>query len=442
MKTEISPEDTMIQTLGERTVTSPLEFSVVHGDGISNFVDPDSRLLYDVEVKAGQNLENPVSFEKSGPYRMIYFPPNDVTVGIMTCGGLCPGLNNVIRAIFMELYYKYNVKNILGIPYGYQGLNPKAGHQPMRLSPEKVEEIHKAGGTILGTSRGRVEPEVMLDSLERHGINILFCLGGDGTQRGLHELSQLARERHKEIAFIGLPKTIDNDISFVFKTFGLDTAVTVADKALASAHFEAKSAYNGIGLVKVMGRASGFIASYATLANLDVNFCLIPEIDFDLDGAGGFLECLQRRLYKRKHAVIVVAEGAGQKFFDNESSSTDASGNPVLNDIGLYLKHRIKQYFKEKQIPVDLKYIDPSYMIRSVPTDSNDSIYTGDLARCAVHCGMAGKTDMLVGLWHGQFVNVPLGLIAGRQKKVNPESPLWRSVLSATGQPISMRVKQ
>lgn len=431
----ISPQETLVRSLGPCRIPNPLLTGIDGGPDIG-FVTERDRVLHDIAAESGYPG---VSFEKSGPMRSIYFSPNDVTAAVVTCGGLCPGLNNVIRSIVMQLYYKYGVRRILGIQYGFGGLDPETAFKPLELTPEKVSSIHEFGGSILGTSRGTIPAETMLKTIEDLGINLFFCLGGDGTQRGLHELSELALSRGREISFIGLPKTIDNDIAFVHKTFGLSTAVTMANEAINSAHFEAQSAFNGIGLVKVMGRYAGFIACYSTLANLDVNFCLIPEVDFDLDGPGGFLETLERRLYKRKHAVIVVAEGAGQKFFDEKSPDRDASGNAQLNDIGLLLKNRIKDHFKRKKIAVDLKYIDPSYMVRSMPTDSNDSIYTADLGRCAVHAGMAGKTDMLVGHWHGEFINVPLPLITANTKLVTTKSKLWTSVLEATGQPASMK---
>ncbi len=433
----IKPEETQVRTLGPCTFPSPLE-AVLGAQG-GDFPGQDVRIPQDIYVVGGQAPEMSVSFEKSGPSRTIFFDPNEVTAGILSCGGLCPGLNNVIRALVMELHYKYHVRKIYGIPYGFRGLSPEEGLKPVALLPENVTSIHTQGGSILGTSRGKVDAGRMVDVLSRMGVNLLFCMGGDGTQRGLHELAQTARDRGMPIAVVGLPKTIDNDIPFVYKTFGLDTAVTVASEAIRSAHTEAESAYNGIGLVKLMGRSAGFIASYATLANLDVNFCLIPEIDFDLDGPGGLLDCLERRLYARKHAVIVVAEGAGQKFFEAGATGTDLSGNPLLNDIGLLLKTRIKEHFKARNIPVDLKYIDPSYMLRAVGTDANDSVFTADLARHAVHAGMAGKTDMMVGYWHGEFINVPLPLVLSRVKRVNPGSGLWQSVLSATGQPRAMK---
>jgi 6-phosphofructokinase 1 len=278
----------------------------------------------------------------------------------------------------------------------------------------------------------------MVNTLEKLGINILFCIGGDGTLHGAHIIWQEVEKRGLPISVVGVPKTIDNDIGYVAKTFGFDTAVSEARQVLQCAHIEAKGAQNGIGLVKVMGRDSGFIAVHATLANLDVNFTLIPEVPFDLHGKGGFLDTLEQRLRKRHHAVIIVAEGAGQEFF-TENAGKDASGNILHKDIGVYLKDEITDYFRSKNLPITLKYIDPSYMIRSVPANASDSIFCSHLGRYAVHAAMAGKTDMIVGLWHDKFTHVPISVTISSRKKISPERSLWLSVLESTGQPVSMK---
>jgi len=433
-----SEKDFQIKTIGKPDILSPLEFSTTEGDGVVNFVEDSIRIPYLFRVTNDPEMQK-LSFEYAGPRKTIYFQPEDVTAAIMTCGGLCPGLNNAIRSIVMQLHHKYNVRKIFGVQYGQKGLDPDFGYDPIELTPKVVTKIHEVGGSFLGTSRGKVPTEVMVDTMEKLGINILFCLGGDGTQKGLHDIHIEATKRNLKIACVGIPKTIDNDISFVYKTFGLDTAVTIAKEAVRSAHCEAESAYNGIGLVKVMGRHSGFIAALTALANNDVNYCLIPEIKFDLHGQGGFFDVLEKRLARRHHAVIVVSEGTGQEFFEHENDAHDPSGNVRLKDIGLYLKEKINNYFKEKNIPTDLKYIDPSYMIRSVPTNANDSIFAAELGRMAVDAAMTGKTDMLIGYWHGYFTHVPLLLAVSERKEIYPESEMWRDVLSATGQPLSMK---
>jgi 6-phosphofructokinase 1 len=279
----------------------------------------------------------------------------------------------------------------------------------------------------------------MVNTLEKLGINLLFCIGGDGTLRGAHCIWEEIERRGLSISIVGIPKTIDNDIGYVTKTFGFDTAVSEARQVLQCAHTEAKGAPNCIGLVKVMGRDSGFIAAHATLANLDVNFTLIPEVPFDLHGKGGFLETLEQRIKKRHHAVIVVAEGAGQDLLRSGETRTDASGNVLHKDIGVFLKEEITRHFKSKNIPMTLKYIDPSYSIRSVPANASDSIFCAHLGRFSVHAAMAGKTDMIVGLWHDTFTHVPIPVTVEGRKKVSPDGALWLSVLESTGQPVSLK---
>ncbi|MDP8214089.1 MAG: ATP-dependent 6-phosphofructokinase [Candidatus Euphemobacter frigidus] len=435
----LKKEDFRIKSLGRPSVVSPIKFSTIRGDGIVNFIEDNVTIPYCIKSDCDPSTRD-FAFECAGPRKMIFFKPKEVTAGIMTCGGLCPGLNDAIRSIVMQLFYKYGVTKILGVQFGQKGLNPEFKHKLLKLTPDVVKDIHIQGGSILGTSRGRVDPEIMVDSLKRHGINALFCLGGDGTQKGLHEIYRVIKRRKLKIATIGIPKTIDNDISYNYRTFGVDTAITVARAAVRCAHSEAVSAYNAIGLVKVMGRRSGFIAALTTLAANDVNFCLIPEVPFKLQGEGGLLDALEKRLDRRHHCVIVAAEGAGQDLLKDEAAAAtyDASGNIRLGDIGFFLKNTIIENFKERAIHIDLKYIDPSYMIRSVPANANDSMFAAELGRLAANAAMAGKTDMMIGYWQSYFTHVPLPLAISKRKQVDPEGALWREVLSTTGQPVLM----
>ena len=432
-------QDFMVKTLGKPTIISPIEFSTTRGDGIVNFIEDDVAIPYSIQSYGDSSVRG-LAFESAGPRKMIFFQPDKVIAGIMTCGGLCPGLNDAIRSIIMQLFYKYGVSRILGIRYGQKGLDPASKHKPIRLTPDDVKNIHLRGGSELGTSRGRVDTGIMVDSLENYGINTLFCLGGDGTQKGLHDIYRVITERGLNIAVVGVPKTIDNDISYVYRTFGVDTAVTVARQAVRSAHSEAVSAYNAIGLVKLMGRESGFIAAMTTIAANDVNLCLIPEVPFSIDGEDGILDILEKRIRRRHHAVVVVAEGAGQEIMEKEKAAAtyDASGNIRLGDVGFFLKNTIIEHFKERGLPIDLKYIDPSYTIRSVPANAEDSMYAAALGRRAVDAAMAGKTDLLIGYWHNYFTHVPLELAVSKRKQVDPEGELWREVLSTTGQPVNL----
>ncbi|MFZ2089664.1 MAG: ATP-dependent 6-phosphofructokinase [Desulfobaccales bacterium] len=434
--------DTSIPALGEPKVDSPIKTSPLftrNGKLVEkNFVkDNENILVYDTLEYLEQlpAEEKPLSFELAGPRARIFFDSAKVHCAIATCGGLCPGTNDVIRAIVLELHHLYNVRHIYGVRYGFQGFIPRYGHDLMRLTPDEVADIHNYGGTILSSSRGSQDIEEIVDALERLNLSVLFLIGGDGTLRAANRISEELAVRKLKKNVIVIPKTIDNDIPLVSRSFGFDTAVEMATDAIRAAHTEALGAPNGIGLVKLMGRYAGFVAANASLALREVNFVLIPESDFDMDGDQGLLACLEERLKQRGHAVILVAEGAGQKFFTEENLPRDASGNIKSGDIGTYLSDRIREYLTSKGMEVNLKYIDPSYMIRSMPANYNDRIYCGFLGQNAAHAGMAGKTAMLVSRWHGHFVHVPIKATVGKIKEVDLDSPLWRSVLESTGQP-------
>jgi 6-phosphofructokinase 1 len=427
-----TPYDFTIQGLGECTIDSPLNVSYYTTDHRRVLFNSD--LHHYSDLKAPDGL--PLSVEVAGPRAKIFFDPAKTKAAIVTCGGLCPGINDVIRAAVMELYHRYGVQNIIGIRYGFRGFIPKYRHEVVQLSPEGVKDIYAIGGSILSSSRGRQEIGEIVNALRRMNIDILFCIGGDGTMRAVENITDEITKRNLNVSVIGIPKTIDNDLNLIQKTFGYDTAISEAVKAIECAHVEAKGAPMGIGLVKIMGRQSGHIATGAALAMSDVNYVLIPEVPFDLEGENGFLKVLERR----SHCVILVAEGAGQELMHREDRAveTDASGNLRLQDIGPFLKARIEDYFRQKGMEVNLKYIDPSYTIRSVPANASDSIYCGALGQYAVHAGMAGKTGMLVGLMKDEYVHLPLKMVSSGAQ-VNPEGNVWMRVLESTGQPPCMK---
>jgi 6-phosphofructokinase 1 len=379
--------------------------------------------------------EDPPTMELAGPREKIYFEPSRLKCGIVTCGGLCPGLNDVIRAIVMSLFHHYGVKTVYGFPFGYEGLAPKYGHKAVEFTPHTVSSIHQIGGTILGSSRGSQDITEMVDTLERMNIGILFTIGGDGTLRGARAISEEVKRRGLKIALIGIPKTIDNDISYVQLSFGFDTAVSEARRVTYAAHAEAEGARNGIGLVKLMGRDSGFIAAYSALADTQVNFCLVPEVPFGLET---FRKALRNRLERRSHGVIVVAEGAGQELMD-ATGEKDASGNIRLGDIGLFLRDQIRAFFNQMGAPVNLRYFDPSYSIRSQPANARDSAYCTLLGHNAVHAGMTGRTEMVVSFWRNEFTHVPIPIAVSQRKKIDPDGLLWSSVLASTGQPRDLK---
>ncbi|HOO40014.1 MAG TPA: ATP-dependent 6-phosphofructokinase [Syntrophales bacterium] len=421
-----------IESLGERTIPSPVL--------TSQFTPDDKRVLFNIGLHNYNAFTTadgrPLSLEVAGPREKIFFDPVTAKAAIVTCGGLCPGINDVIRAIVMGLYHRYGVRNIIGIRYGFQGLIPKYGHEIRTLTPEAVQDIHTYGGSILSSSRGKQNIVEMVTALKRMNVDLFFCIGGDGTMRAAGLIAEEVLRRNLNISVIGIPKTIDNDLNLIEKTFGFDTAISEAVKAVQSAHVEAKGAPMGIGLVKLMGRQSGHIAVGAALAQNDVNIVLIPEVPFDLEGEKGFLKTLEDRLQRRKHCVILVAEGAGQELMRKSDTplETDASGNLRLLDIGTFLRMKIEEHFKKIGVEINLKYIDPSYMIRSVRANAGDSIYCGALGLYAVHAGMAGKTGMLVGLMRDEYVHIPIKMVTFG-KKVDTDGNTWQRVLESTGQP-------
>jgi len=431
--------DTKIPTLGKAKIDSPVQRKKT-GSKAQTFVSDDDRILINIRPntleKMGKKIKDLPSLELAGPREKIYFDPSKTKCALVTCGGLCPGLNDIIRSIVLELHHNYGVKNIYGIKYGLQGFIPKYGHDMMDLNPEVVVNLLERGGSIIGSSRGPQDIDEIVDCLDRQNIGILFMIGGDGTLMAATRIADAIKEKNLKISIVGIPKTIDNDIYLVSRSFGFHTAVDEATRAIKAAHNEAEGYPNGIGLIKLMGRHSGFIAATAVLAQQDVNFVLVPEVDFDLDGPNGFLNALEKRLKLRKHAVIVAAEGAGQKFFDKKEDKNkfDESGNIRLKDIGLFLKEKIVSYFQAKNMEISLKYIDPSYTIRSLPANANDHVFCNFLGRDAVHAAMAGKTRLLIGRWNEHFIHLPMSASAGKRKKIHPEEKLWLSVLEATGQ--------
>lgn len=415
-----------ISHLGKALINSP----------VKHVVNDELRIPENIFQGVDGSRDNELLFELAGPRAKIYFDPKKTKAGIVTCGGLCPGLNDVIRSLFLELHYAYGVKEVIGFRGGYKGLDPNLGKEPFVLTTEMVDGIHKKGGTFLGTSRGPVDIRLAVDNLIKREINILFTIGGDGTQHGGNELFKEAERRGYLLSVVGVPKTIDNDVPFVSQTFGYLTAIEEASIVLDRAHTEAKSVDNGISLVKLMGRHAGFIAAGATMASQDVNFILVPEEPFKLDGPNGFLAALKERMQNRAHALIVVAEGAGQDLLMDIEDERDASGNIKTKDIGLYLRERIETFFKEEQIPIVFRYIDPSYIIRSSSANAEDSIHCDFFARNAVHAAMAGKTGVVIGYLHDQFIHVPIGLLANRKKRMDTNGMMWNGALASTGQPI------
>lgn len=431
------PDELLVKTLGPCTLPSPLG---LEGRGPGHYTSDEARVLLNAERPSVYGASE-LSFEKAGARKTIYFDPAHTRAGIVTCGGLCPGVNHVIRSAVLELRHRYRVRDVIGFRYGFSGMVEKHGHAPMSLGLDEVRMIHRQGGSRLGTSRGAEDVGAMVDTLQRLDLQVLLTIGGDGTLRGAHAITREIERRGANIAVVGIPKTIDNDVSWIDRTFGFETAVQIAKDAVDAAHTEALAAENGVGLVRLMGRDSGFIAAAATLASLDANYCIVPEVPVILGGETGFLAALEARLAARKHAVIVVGEGCSH-LFPEAVGERDASGNlryaSEAGDVGPRLRDAIIAHFKARNLPLTLKYIDPSYLIRSVPANAGDAIFCDGLARAAVHAAMAGKTDMVVGHWNGAATHLPIPLATAERKVIDPEGPMWLAVLETTGQPARM----
>lgn len=426
---------TTIKVLGKCRLETPIAPKL--GDRALFLVGSAERVPVDHRLSAiqqhGENAHLMPTFELAGPRNRIYFDPSKTRCGIVTCGGLCPGVNNVIQGLVRELISGYGVRSVVGFRCGYQGFIARYRQSVVELTLDSVEGIQDQGGTILGSSRGEQDTEEIVDCLERMGIQMLFVVGGDGSMRGALAIVEEIERRGSRIAVVGIPKTIDNDLMYIDKSFGFDTAYSKAVEFIRSAHVEAKGAPNGVGLVKLMGRHSGFIACHAALASQDANFVLIPEVPFSLEG---LWTAIRRRLDQSGHAVIVAAEGAGQELFNSaDACGTDASGNATLRDVGCLLRDSLCALARRDRFEMNLKYIDPSYAVRSVPATAPDAIFCYALARGAVHAAMAGNTAMMISLWHGQFVHVPMELAVSGRKQVDPLGYTWQSVLEATGQP-------
>ncbi|GMH14243.1 hypothetical protein Nepgr_016084 [Nepenthes gracilis] len=415
------------------TYRNPLQYNPCYAAVKQYFVNDDDSVAQKIVVH--KDSTRGTHFRRAGPGQRVYFESEEVQACIVTCGGLCPGLNTVIRELVCGLYHMYGVTRVLGIEGGYRGFYAR---NTIPLTPKSVNNIHKSGGTILGTSRGGHDTSKIVDSIQDRGINQAYIIGGDGTQRGASAIFGEIRRRGLKVAVVGIPKTIDNDIPVIDKSFGFDTAVEEAQRAINAAHVEAESVENGVGIVKLMGRYSGFIAMYATLGSRDVDCCLIPETPFYLEGPGGLFEYMEKQLKENGHMVLVIAEGAGQDLLAESIHTTDqrdASGNKLLPDVGLWISQKMKDHFKQKKMEITLKYIDPTYMIRAVPGNASDNVYCTLLAQSAVHGAMAGYTGFTVGPVNNRHAYIPFYCITEKQNKVVITDRMWARLLSSTNQP-------
>ncbi|KAL6197758.1 hypothetical protein ACLB2K_033363 [Fragaria x ananassa] len=422
------------------THNNPLEHNPFYHPSDGFYITPSDvilrQIVYDLSA-AGASSGPASAYHRAGPRRHILFEPSSIKAAIVTCGGLCPGMNTVVRELVLALWDLYGVRQIFGIKAGYRGFYSM---NPIQLDPKLVHNWHKNGGTVLETSRGGFDLHKIVDAIQNRGYNQVYIIGGDGTMRGAVEIFHEICRRKLKIGVTGIPKTVDNDVGIIDKSFGFQTAVEMAQQAISAAHVEAESAVNGIGLVKLMGRSTGHIALHATLSSRDVDCCLIPETEFYLEGKGGLFEFMEQRLRENGHAVLVVAEGAGQDIIprnEAQKQERDESGNPVFLDVGQWLKSELKNWWSRDHPNelVTVKYIDPTYMIRAVPANATDNLYCTLLAHSAIHGVMAGYTGFVPGPINGNYAYIPVEEVAKAKNEVNTRDHKWAWVRSVTNQP-------
>ena len=404
-------------------------------DGTCSVQEEDSTLSAHVRLLP----ELPASWAvRAGPRDTIYFDPSAITAGIVTVGGLCPGVNHILQALVVALT-AYGVRDIRGIRYGLRGFF-ETDYPPVPLSVESVDQIHLNGGTVLGTSRGGSNVPRIVDAIQLMKLDQVYLVGGNGGNAAADAIHRECKARGYPCAVVGLPKSIDNDILLIDSCFGFSTATNEAQRAIMAASVEARSAHNGIGLVKLMGRSSGFLAAQASVGAGVVDVCLLPEVTFDLQQVLSYVFDVLKR---RGHAVIVVAEGAAQDTMRAELQASglevpderDPSGNPLLLDVGKWLRDKLKAAAHERQTQIDLKYLSPAYMIRSVVADSGDAVYCRMLGHSAVHGAMAGFSGITAGVCSKHYVLLPSHEVVRTTRRLDPRGRLYRMMRAALGQP-------
>jgi len=408
----------------------PMAARVASGVPYIHVIDDNNEgVLVDILVPADNEV---TVYPRAGPRSSLFFRPSHVNAGIVTCGGLCPGLNSVIRDVTKSCFELYGVQSVIGFHGGFSGIFSMPFE---RLTLESTQGIQNLGGTILSSARGGFDADRILNKLEDLRISQLFIVGGDGSMRGARELVVAITKRPWPVAIIGIPKTIDNDIGLIDHSFGFQTAVEETLRAVRAAKVEAACSINGVGVVQCMGRHAGYIAAQVTLASAEVDLCIIPEVPIAIDGSLDVLEHVIRVVEKKGHAVVVVAEGAGENLL-GKSEEFDASGNRRLRPIGPWIKEAIAERLTMRGLGRQVRLIDPSYMVRSVAAYSVDSILCTLLSLAAVHAAMDGYTGVCVALVNGRSVMVPLDLIVeASPRKVDVCSRTYERIVSLTSQP-------
>ena len=448
-----------------------------------------------------------LGFPEAGPRRTICFPTNSDTglkVAVLVVGGIAPGINAVIDGIVQRHSLHAEMSNyedkleIHGLINGSLAFDDLGNSHrllvsdPRRLAanPLRLETPPHAheGGSILGTCRDdelMKEPDrdtKLKDIVHQlRNFDILYVIGGDGGMRMAHAIRSYAlaegRTGGRELSVVAIPKTMDNDILWVWQSFGFMSAVEKAREVIEHIHTEITSNPR-LGIVQLFGSVSGFVVSHAVLAGSTPNcyLALVPEVPFSLKKVAAYL---QKRLSERgpiPGGLIVMAETALPtdalqilNELDRIPVGTSTKTEPVLNTreakaverflalqndhktltgqtsdelrsaclkiVSRGLEHLLKKGAKPGSRWLKLRVVtnEPRHIIRAIPPSCQDIITGRRLGSLAVDNAMAGYTDCMISQWLTEFVLVPLPLVVLGRKQIHREGIFWKSVLAKTG---------
>ncbi|MGA7341196.1 MAG: 6-phosphofructokinase [Terracidiphilus sp.] len=459
---------------------------------IGTLSDDSPRVMLDARGRAEADGAVDLSLPEARPRTHLRYPLQPgamLGIGILVSGGIAPGINAVIDGIVLRhsLYHarqcargrRHSIE-ILGYREGFKGLL-RPGVHPQRLNSAAIRGVVEIGGSYLGTSRAdellpgtgpnrNAKLEAAIGRLQNDGVHILYVIGGDGSMSCAHALWHYARRKGYELSVVGIPKAMDNDILWVWQSFGFLSAVEEARQAILHMHTEVSSNPR-VGIVQLFGSDSGFIASHAGYSTA-CDLVLIPEDPMTMDD---IVTHISERLTDRfgngqdiagPYALVVMAETAlpadarkyiddprvglsegkrGEKealksFLDNgrrvRGQTPDELRTAGLKIVSRVLQDRIQQELEPREYWRDFRVItnEPRHLIRSIPPSVTDVIFGERLGALAVDNAMAGYTDFMVSQWLTEFVLVPLPLVVLGRKRVPTNGIFWKSVLSKTGQ--------
>lgn len=494
---------------GLPTITNPIPLEIR-----GSFREESDTIIVDARSRyhctsGGKNkccLENiGLTFPEAGPRENLVYPmesrdgaTDSLQVGVLVSGGIAPGINAVIKGIVDRhtLYSNHAKENddtsydleIIGYRDGFSGL---LSGSHIKLNRKKVRDFANKGGSLLGTSRyhplldlddpGKRDSAVRDIISNLKDIDILYVIGGDGSMRAAHMIWTRAQRMHAEgeaskLSVVAIPKTMDNDILWVWQSFGFMSAVEKAKQFVLQLHTEASSNPR-LGIMQLFGSDSGFVVTHAALASGVCDYVLIPEADFSMEVLCEFIKKKLKSRYKRGQdgkspfGMILMAETAiprdginspGCKYIDDpdvglekeekiaiekfiadgrrvQGQTQDALRRGGIKIISRVVQKEIRQmkpgqYWEKFRVFTN----EPRHLIRAIDPSVQDVIFGQRMGTLAVDNAMAGYTDFMISQWLTEYVLVPLKLVVLGRKRVPQKGIFWKSVLANTGQPHEM----